>query len=398
MEKILVINSGSSTIKADVFLIEEDKPVFTANGLVDKLGSADSKLTVKNAQAKLAEIALPNATIPEALDRLFEELTHHRLCKKDEVVAIGHRVVHGGKYTDSVLIDENVIASIKAMVRYAPLHNPTNLAGIEHCKKIFSAVSGRAIPQVAVFDTAFHQTMNPVAYTYAIPHEFVEKHGIRRYGFHGVSHEYVSQECARRMGVPFEAFNAIVLHLGNGASACAIRRGKSVDTSMGLSTVEGLVMGTRSGDLDPMLPYFVQDMAKLSAEETEVLLHKKSGLLGLCGVSDMREVLNRADAGDSHASLARDIFCLRVKKYIGSYLTWGAPHAIIFTGGIGENASVIRRNILSDLSHLKIILNEEKNSALPPDGLISEKESLAVYVIPTDEEWMIANEALSLVG
>lgn len=409
MKKILVINSGSSTIKADVFIVKDKAPVFLAKALADRLGKADANLVIKDEEKKIADISIAGLGVAQALDRLFAELANAGLCSVNELVAIGHRVVHGGsRYTAPVLIDDSVIAAIREIAVFAPLHNPANLAGIEHCKSIFSAAGAtdfglslrersRTVPQVAVFDTAFHQTMPPVSFTYAIPLELTEKHQLRRYGFHGTSHEYAAHECARRMGVPFEEFHAITLHLGNGASACAIRNGKSVDTSMGFTPLEGLVMGTRSGDIDPSLPFFLQNVAGLSATDAENLLNKKSGLLGLSGVSDMRELLSRANAGDENAALARDIFCLRIRKYLAAYLAWGKPHAVIFTGGIGENASEIRLRVLQNLQHVDIQVNEEKNRQPGSGGLISAEKGIAVYVINTDEELMIAQQALALV-
>ncbi|GAB4429114.1 MAG: acetate kinase [Turneriella sp.] len=392
MKKLLVINSGSSTIKADVFIVKDGAPVFLAKALADRLGQADAILVIKDEAKKIAETSIAGLGVAQALDQLFAGLTSAGLCSVDELIAIGHRVVHGGsRYTAPVVIDDSVIAAIREMAVFAPLHNPANLAGIEHCRKVTQ------VPQVAVFDTAFHQTMSSVSSTYAIPRELTEQYQVRRYGFHGTSHEYVAREGARRMKIPFAEFNAITLHLGNGASACAIRNGKSVDTSMGFTPLEGLVMGTRSGDIDPSLPFFLQNVAGLSAAEAENLLNKKSGLLGLSGVSDMRELMSRTDAGDEHAALARDIFCLRIRKYLAGYLSWGKPHAVIFTGGIGENASEIRLRVLQNLQHLDIYIDEEKNRQPDDGGLISAEKGIAVFVINTDEELMIAQQALALV-
>jgi acetate kinase len=391
--KLLVINSGSSTIKADVFAIKDGAPIFLAKALADRLGTSDAVLTIKDGQKKISDTSIPGLNVAQALDRLFAELSSAGLCSVTELVAIGHRVVHGGsRHTAPVVVDDSVVGAIREMAVFAPLHNPANLAGIEHCRKVTQ------VPQVAVFDTAFHQTMPPVSSTYAIPRELTEKHQVRRYGFHGTSHEYVARECARRMGVPFDQFHAITLHLGNGASVCAIRNGTSIDTSMGFTPLEGLVMGTRSGDVDPSLPFFLQNVAGLSAAEAENLLNKKSGLLGLCGVSDMRELLSSADAGDEHAALARDIFCLRVRKYLAAYLAWGRPHAIVFTGGIGENSSEIRLRVLQNLQHLDIHVDEEENRQPIDSRLISAEKGIAVYVINTDEELMIAQQALAILN
>lgn len=391
MNKILVINSGSSTIKADVFVIEAGAPLRTAKALADKIGKADASLVLKAGGNTFAEVAIGSLSVPQVLDRLFSELASTGICRTDELLAVGHRVVHGGTaYSAPVVVDTDVIAAIQRMVLFAPLHNPANLAGIEHCR------SATNVPQVAVFDTAFHQTMPAVASTYAIDRKLSEQHGIRRYGFHGTSHEYVTRECAKVMQIDYAHFNAISLHLGNGASVCAVRNGQSIDTSMGFTPLEGLVMGTRSGDLDPSVPLFLQQATGFTAGEVESQLNKKSGLLGLSGVSDMRELLSRADAGDEQAALARDIFCARAKKYLGAYLTWGMPHAIVFTGGIGENSPEIRRRIASGLEHLGITLSAERNHSPSAEGLISAPNSVAVYVIDTDEEMMIARETLRL--
>ncbi len=392
MKKILVINSGSSTVKADVFSIQNGEPVFEAKALADKIGKSDASLTVKgkNIEKQVAPIA--GASIEQAIEKIITAFATAGFCQSADIAAVGHRVVHGGsRYTAPVVIDDSVIAAIREMAVFAPLHNPANLAGIEHCRKVTH------VPQVAVFDTAFHQTMPPVSSTYAIPREVTEKYGIRRYGFHGTSHEYVTRECARRMNIAYDSFNAISLHLGNGASACAVQNGKSVDTSMGFTPLEGLVMGTRSGDIDPSLPFFLQNKAGLSAADAEALLNKKSGLAGLSGSNDMRDIVARADAGDTAAQLAVDIFCLRVRKYIGAYLTWGEPHALIFTGGIGENSSEIRQRVLQNLEHLGIYLNEHENRQPGTGGLISAEKGVAVYVINTDEELMIARQALALL-
>jgi len=393
MKKILVINSGSSTIKADVFTVQGATPVFFAKALADKLGKSDAVLSIKDAEQKTSAISIAGLDVPATLDRLFAELENAGLCTAGELLAVGHRVVHGGsRYSASVIVNDAVISEIRDMAVFAPLHNPANLAGIEHCRRITD------VPQVAVFDTAFHQTMPAVASTYAIPRELSEKHGIRRYGFHGTSHEYVTRACARLMSVDYEAFNAISLHLGNGASVCTVQNGKSIDTSMGFTPLEGLVMGTRSGDLDPSLPFFLQNVAGISPAEAESLLNKKSGLLGLSGVSDMRELLARADSGDEQAALARDIFCTRAKKYLAAYMSWGKPHAIIFTGGIGENSAEIRRRIAGGLEHLGISVSTEKNSSRSKSGLISAPNSIPLFVVATDEELMIARDALRLAS
>lgn len=393
MKKILVINTGSSTIKADVFAITENIPILMAKASADKLGTDAAILTLKTQQEKRSEVALGGAPVPQVIERLFAELAAAKLCLPEELVAIGHRVVHGGsRYTQPTIIDADVMAAIREMAIFAPLHNAANLAGIEHCRAI-----APHLVQIAVFDTAFHQTMPRLSATYAIPRALSEEHGLRRYGFHGTSHEYVVRVCAQRMKIPLDEFHAISLHLGNGASVCAIRHGKSVDTSMGFTPLEGLVMGTRSGDVDPSLPFFLQRVAKFSPDEAEELLNKKSGLWGLCGDSDMREIMRRAGQGDESAAFARDLFCLRVRKYLTAYLAWGKPHAIIFTGGIGENSPEIRSRVLDQLEHVGIYLDAEKNCQPGTVGVISAERGIAVYVIATNEELMIAEQVLAIL-
>lgn len=392
MNKLLVINSGSSTIKVDVFVVEAGAPLRIGKALVDKIGKTDALLQIKATDKPVVNLPVGSLSVTQVLDQMLFELANRGLCRLDELLAVGHRVVHGGdEYSSSVIIDDNVIRTIGKMAVFAPLHNPANLEGITHCRSATTA------PQVAVFDTAFHRTMPVVASTYAIDRQLSEKHGIRRYGFHGTSHAYVTRECARRMGIDYESFNAISLHLGNGASVCAVRKGRSIDTSMGFTPLEGLVMGTRSGDIDPSVPLFLQQTAGMTASEVESLLNKKSGLLGISGVSDMRELLSRSDAGNEYASLALDMFCTRAKKYLGAYLTWGIPHAIIFTGGIGENSPEIRERITAGLGHLGISISADKNLLPSPDGLISAENSTAIFVVETDEELMIARETLRLI-
>ncbi|HRP68565.1 MAG TPA: acetate kinase [Turneriella sp.] len=345
--KILVINCGSATIKADVFTQEKGELQFSGKSLAENF--SDYK---------------------EAILGIVADFERRGVLKAEELTAIGHRVVHGGlKFFEPVIIDDSVIQTIREYCIFAPLHNPANLAGIEYSMERFN------VPQVAVFDTAFHQTMPPVATTYAIPPRLSQKYNIRRYGFHGPSHEYVTRECAKQMNIPYNEFNAISLHLGNGASICCVRNGKSIDTSMGFTPLEGLVMGSRSGDIDAGLLLFLQDAEKLTPKEMDTLLNKESGLKGLCGTNDMREIEKRATEGDASALLALQIFVERVRKYLGAYLMHGKPHAIIFTAGIGENSKIIREKICAGLEHLN----------LPP-----------VVVVETDEEKVIAEAALKL--
>jgi acetate kinase len=305
--------------------------------------------------------------------------------------AVGHRMVHGGlRFTQPTLIDDEVVQAVTDLIPLAPLHNPSNIAGVREARRMLPGV-----PQVAVFDTAFHRTIPPVNATYAIDREVTAQNGITRYGFHGTSHAYVSRETASLIGRPPEEVNVITLHLGNGASACAVRRGRSFATSMGLSPLEGLVMGTRSGNIDPAIIFHLHRVAGMRAEEIDDLLNKRSGLLGLCGDSDMREVLRRDDA---QAKLALDVYCARIKGYVGAYLAMlGGVDAITFTAGIGENSALVRTKSLSDLEVLGIAIDDVRNSKgeaiISPDG-----SKVAVCVVPTDEELEIATQTAALLA
>lgn len=374
-----------------MFAVESGIPVFEAKALADRVGAGDANITFKSVKKSGSTVPAFGLNLPATIERIIMGFESWGAFKRSEIAAVGHRVVHGGSaFSAPALITEDVVAAIRQMSVFAPLHNPANLAGIEVGRRFFN------VPQVAVFDTAFHQTMPRVAATYAIPAALTEKRGIRRYGFHGTSHEYVTRECARRMDMPYEDFNAISLHLGNGASACCVRNGQSVDTSMGFTPLEGLVMGTRGGDLDPGALLFLQKSENLSHEQIDTLLNKQSGLFGISGNADMRQITERADHGDAAAQLAIDIFCLRARKYLCAYLAWGKPHAVIFTGGIGENAAKIREKIAANLEHLGLILSVQKNTQPAADGLISDESPVALYVVRTDEEKMIASAALSL--
>jgi acetate kinase len=316
------------------------------------------------------------------------------------VHAVGHRVVHGGeRFTHSVLITEDVLRGIKDCIDLAPLHNPANIKGIVAAREVF----GAGLPQVAVFDTAFHQSLPERAFLYALPYQFYRRHRIRRYGFHGTSHRYVAYRYRQLRGIAREETNIITLHLGNGCSAAAIKGGDSVDTSMGLTPLEGLVMGTRSGDIDPAIVDFVSAKEGLSPQEVETLLNKQSGLIGISGLTnDMRELLAEAsENNDRRARLAIEIFCYRARKYIGSYLAaMGGADAIVFTGGIGENSAEVRALICDGLQWLGLDLDEERNLAHTQghEGLISREASrLSAYVIPTDEELLIARDTVRCV-
>ena len=366
--KILVLNAGSSSLKYQVFDMETQQVL--VGGLLDRIGEAGSEI----------------ASHQEALARIVQHLQFAGIAQID---AIGHRVVHGGEYfKQPALIDAEVMAAIRAMIPLAPLHNPANLAGIEVSQALFPGV-----PQVAVFDTAFHQTMPPVAFRYAVPAELYTQHKVRRYGFHGTSHHYVAQQAAAYLQRELADLNLITLHLGNGCSATAIAKGRGVDTSMGMTPMEGLVMGTRCGDIDPALHFYLQRETGLSPDAVESLFNKKSGLKGLCGVGDMREVQALADTGDTDAQLAEAMFAYRVKKYIGAYsAALGQVDAVIFTGGIGEHSARIRAQVCANLQVFGVYPDLAKNAAHTTGIMEFQQETatLKLLVIPTNEELEIA--------
>jgi acetate kinase len=330
----------------------------------------------------------------EGLNRIVDLLTdpeHGVVQDKSEITAVGHRVVHGGEaFHSTTIINEKVIEAIKENIPLAPLHNPSNLMGIEVATKIFPDS-----PQVAVFDTAFHQTIPMKAFLYAIPFEMYEKERVRRYGFHGTSHAYVAEKAAEYLGRPLSELNLITIHLGNGASMAAVKNGKSVDTTMGMTPLAGLVMGTRSGDVDPALPFFLADHLGMSLKDIDKVLNRESGLKGMCGTNDMREVIERKNAGDERAATALEVYTYRIKKYIGAYFAaLGSLDAIVFTAGIGEHSAEIRERCCRSLQKLGIETDLERNKK-DGDGIreISSPESeTKILVIPTNEELRIAQE------
>ncbi len=393
--KILVINAGSSSIKYQLFEMPAEKVI--ARGLLEKIGEETSKLThsydskVHKTNAKAADhlagmkIILDTLTAPDI--GVIKDIS--------EISAVGHRVVHGGEaFTDSVVINQKVIDSIEKFADLAPLHNPPNLTGIRAAQKDLPDAI-----QVACFDTAFHTTIPKVAYIYALPYDIYEKFRVRRYGFHGTSHKYVARRCAAIMGRDKYDINAITCHLGNGCSMTAVKAGKSIDTSMGLTPLEGLVMGTRSGDFDPAILFYLAEKG-YTIEQLNNMCNKQSGLLGISGVSnDMRNLCEQAQAGNERAKLAFDIFCYRIKKYIGAYTAaLGKLDAIVFTGGIGENAPDVRAQCCNDLEQIGVsidpVANVETNRV---EGLITSADSrVKVYVIPTNEELAIAQDTFAL--
>jgi acetate kinase len=383
---ILVLNSGSSSLKFAV--IEPASGSVIAHGIAERLGDAEPTFQFgSNAERPLG----PRAAHAEALAALLSEL------KEVSVTAVGHRVVHGGEaFSDSVLLDDAVLRQIRACSELAPLHNPANVLGIEAARRAFAT-----LPQVAVFDTAFHQTLPRAAYLYAIPYEYYERHQVRRYGFHGTSHHYVAGVAARVLGKSLESLDLVTAHLGNGASVCAIAQGRSVDTSMGFTPLEGLVMGTRSGDVDPNLHEFLAKHAQLDLHQISEMLNKKSGLLGLSGVSnDMRTLLELRARGDDRARLAIEVFCYRLAKAILAQCAGlSRIDALVFTGGIGEHAAEVRAQTLGHLRVLGARLDDELNrvhGAEQQGRITSEASALLALVIPTNEELVIARETARL--
>ncbi len=396
--KILVLNCGSSSIKYKLFEMEQKKVI--AQGGVEKIGLADSflKFTLPDGSKRQIDKPMPEHTV--GIELIFSVLTDPEtgvIKSLNEIDAVGHRVVHGGeKFNKSVLIDDEVIESIKQCAELAPLHNPANLKGIDAIKRTLPNV-----PQVAVFDTAFHQTMPDEAYMYAIPYELYEKYSVRRYGFHGTSHRYVSRRVCDFLGLDYENTKTITAHIGNGGSCAAVLNGKSVDTSMGLTPLEGLVMGTRAGDMDMGAATYIMDKENLSTAEFSNLVNKKSGLLGVSGVSsDCRDIEAAIKQGNKRADLARRMFIYRVKKYIGAYAAaMNGVDVIVFTGGIGENDGYIRGEICKGLTYLGVDIDETKNvGSRGVEIEISLPQSrVRVCVIPTDEEYMIASDTLQLI-
>jgi len=398
--KILVLNSGSSSIKFRLFQAEDWRVV--ATGAVTRIGepSAFLKLTWTDADGTEAqrEDAAGVVSHHDGIERIVAVLRETgALGGLEELGAVGHRVVHGGEaFHAPTLVDDDVIASIRQVIPLAPLHNPANLDGILVARELFPGV-----PQVAVFDTAFHQTMPRTAYRYAIPGYLYREHHVRRYGFHGTSHAYVAKQAAAMLGKPLSQCNLITLHLGNGASATAIRDGASVDTSMGMTPLEGLVMGSRCGDIDPAVHFYLCRHLGFDNDTLEDLLNRQSGLLGLCGVNDMREVHRLAEKGNEDAELAVGITCHRLKKYIGAYAALlGRVDALVFTGGIGENDTEIRERACGELEGLGIELDGRANAELiGRAGCISVEDSrVRVFVVPTDEELEIGRQALAAVS
>ncbi|MGD9567440.1 MAG: acetate/propionate family kinase [Sedimentibacter sp.] len=393
---VLVINCGSSSLKYQLINMNDESVL--AKGLVERIGIEGSVL--KHEKAGMGKVVIEEVmkNHKDAINLVLKALVdpvHGAVKSLEEVDAVGHRVVHGGeKFADSVLIDDEVINAMKDCIELAPLHNPPNIIGIEACQELLPN-----IPMVGVFDTAFHQTMPPVSYVYPLPYEMYEEMGIRRYGFHGTSHKYVSERVAALTGKSLEGTKIVTCHLGNGASLTAIKDGKSFDTSMGMTPLEGLVMGTRCGDIDPAIVTYLMNNKKMTAEQVDNIMNKKSGVLGISGVSsDFRDIEGAAKQGNKRAQLALDKFDYIVRKYIGSYAAaMGGIDVLVFTAGLGENSASNRCNICNGLEFLGIEIDEAKNNTRGKEVEISKEGSkVKVFVIPTNEEVMIARDTKAL--
>lgn len=395
--KVLVINCGSSSLKYQ--FIDMDGEKVLAKGLVERIGIEGSVIKHDTTGKDRVVIEAPMENHKVALEYVIQSVSHPEygaVKSMAEIDAVGHRVVHGGeKFASSVLIDDEVMKAISECVDLAPLHNPPNITGINACRELM-----KDTPMVAVFDTAFHQTMPAKSYIYSLPYEYYEKYKVRRYGFHGTSHRYITDRASELLGIAQDKVNLITCHLGNGSSIAAIKNGKSVDTSMGLTPLEGLTMGTRCGDIDPALVTFIMDKEHLSTAEMNNVMNKKSGVAGISGISsDFRDLEDGYHKGNDKAMLAIDIFVQKVKKYIGAYYAeLGHIDGIVFAGGIGENSGFIREAVLSGLDDFGIKLNAENNSVRGKEIFISAEDSkVRVLVIPTNEELMIARDTKSLV-
>jgi acetate kinase len=390
---VLVVNAGSSSLKYQ--LLDAATGRTTAVGLVSEIGGVSRHRHESGEVLGDEPVACPDHTAAFALARAALADRGTPLDDGD-LVGVGHRVVHGGRrFTQPVLVDDDVIAALRTLAPLAPLHNPANVEGIVRAQAAFPG-----IPHVAVFDTGFHRTLPPAAHTYAVPRDWRDEHQVRRYGFHGSSYAWVSRRTAQLMGREPADLRMVVLHLGNGASACAVDAGRSVETSMGLSPAEGLVMGTRSGDVDPALGGYLARVAGLTAEQYDRALNRESGLLGLAGASDFRTLLERRDAGDPDAALAFDVSVHRIRKYVGAYAAvLGRLDALVFTGGIGERSAVLREAVVDGLEVLGLRLDPGANAQGPGERRVSAAGSAAeVWVVPTDEEREIARATVELLG
>ncbi len=395
--KVLVINCGSSSLKYQLINMENESSL--ATGLVERIAIEGSKLTQKVDGREKYVLTVPMKNHKEAISHVINTLlddVQGVIKSSDEISAVGHRVVHGGeKYSASVIITDEVMKDLEEFSQLAPLHNPPNIIGINACKELMPNT-----PMVAVFDTAFHQTMPEKAFLYGLPYELYKENHIRKYGFHGTSHKYVSQRAAEILGEDIKGLKLVTCHLGNGSSVAAVNGGISVDTSMGFTPLEGLLMGTRCGDIDPAIIPYLMDVKGYSYEEVNNIMNKKSGVLGLSGVSsDFRDIEDAAAQGNDRAKLALDVFHYRVKKYIGYFMAaMNGVDAIVFTAGLGENGAETREEIISDMEWFGIKLDKEKNKVRGQERIISTDDSkVKIIIIPTNEELMIARDTLTLL-
>jgi len=394
--KVLVLNSGSSSIKYQFF--DTETKIELAKGMVERIGMNSAVLTHTphgKEKIKIVGEILDHSIAIEYVIAVLLSKNHGVIKDKAEIDAVGHRVVHGGEtFSGSVLITDHVMKALKDNIELAPLHNPPNIKGIEACKKHLPST-----PQCGVFDTAFHVGMPAKAYLYGIPYELYKKYKIRRYGFHGTSHRYVSQRAADLLGRPYEELKIVTAHLGNGCSMAAIDRGHSVDTTMGFTPLEGLIMGTRVGDIDPSTILYIMGKEELTISEANTLLNKHSGLIGLSGESsDMREIETAVLEGNKRAQNAFDVFCYRIRKYAGAYAAaMGGIDALVFTGGIGENSEMVRRTVCENMNFLGIELDVELNNSRPKGEVLLSKGSVSVFKIPTNEELVIALDTEKIV-
>lgn len=393
--KILIINSGSSSVKFQVFEMDTERNL--CRGRIENIGPHEGKVIIKCRKhgRQVTRRVIPSHK--EAIEIILKTITSDEFKILDDIHdidAVGHRVVHGGeRFAGSCVVDREMLAAMEKCIELAPLHNPPNILGIRVCQEILPEV-----PQIGVFDTAFHQTMLPESFLYGLPYELYEKHGIRRYGFHGTSHMYCSQEAARLVGRPLDALKIITCHLGNGASIAAVKNGHSIDTTMGFTPLEGLVMGTRCGDLDPAIVPFLIEKEHLDHDGINRLLNQESGVYGLAGIDsyDMRDILRAAENGHRRSDLSVRIYCHRIKKYIGAYMAeLGGADSIVFTGGVGENNPIIRELALEGLEFMGIDVDERSNETL--DSELISCGPVKVFVISTNEELVIAREARKLV-
>jgi acetate kinase len=394
--KVLVINSGSSSIKYQLFEMPEENVI--AAGVVERLGEFEALHRHRTGDGKESCTLVPKADHLAGLQRIGIALRDTDvLVDLSELSAIGHRVVHGGEaFRMPTRIDGDVIERIRGMIPLAPLHNPANLIGIEVAMR-----QAPDVPQVAVFDTAFHHSLPAHAYRYAVPEELYSRYQVRRFGFHGTSHAYVAKQAAAFLGQPLSSLNLITLHLGNGASVAAIRQGRSIDTSMGMTPLEGLIMGTRCGDIDPAIHFYLAREVGLDTAQLETLLNQDSGMKGICGHNDMREVHRLADEGNLQAQLALDMYCYRIRKYIGAYsAALGRVDAVVFTGGVGENDAQMRTQVIDGLYGLGLSIDEAKNRSKPVSAFAAHRDGtqVAILIVPTNEELEIALQTVDCLS